>query len=449
MKVYVISKNTPIGILEENEYGLITFEYLDSVTKNDYLPGLNKNKTNSQKLLFPIFDALLPEDGKVDAIKSTYDVAYEIEVLLHLESIHGAFTFLSEENYATYTPSKFVEIDFLRDKKKILDSDYSFPNLLDYTIDIEDNSLYETVERKGKVIGLSGFQNKFSIHINNATTTITQCEDSNYFMKPYNKSYAVYNFKTAKTKLYAPYLALNEHLFMTMARDLGFDVPWNALIKDKIDFHYVIKRFDRFKGSSIEHYDLGALMGLHSSDKYNPTYEKIFRVLREKLDDTELLKAFKFIVFSAVIGHGDLHAKNISVIRSNNKRDIEIRYLFSPLYDVSTTGIYKDLKGKDLGLKLDGHDKKIKLKQFLAFGKTLGFNKEVLMVEIDQVVDYFVNRFNDYIMALPESVQLLPFTISRYSKRTLKEIFMRYYKERIDYINEYIKKVIARPKDIF
>jgi len=445
----VINRNRPIGILEEHEDGLIRFGYFNLVTKNDYLPGLDKKKTNSSELLFPVFEALLPEDGKVDTIKSTYGTTYEIEVLLHLESIHGAFTFLSEEDYSTYTPSKFIEIDFIRDKEEILDSNYTFPNILDYAIDIEDESLYRTIERKGKVIGLSGFQNKFSVHIDNATTTITQGEDSNYFMKPYNRSYAIYNFRAAKTELYAPYLALNEHLFMTMARDLGFDVPWSALIKHGIDFHYVIKRFDRLNDSSIEHYDLGALLGLHSGDKYTPTYETIFSVLRDKLDATELLKAFKFIVFSALIGHGDLHAKNISIIRSSNKRDAKIKYFLSPLYDVSTTGIYKDLKGKDIGLKIDGNNKKIKLKQFLAFGETLGFSEEVLMVEINHVVDYFVNHFNDYITALPESVQVLPFSINKYSKKTLKEIFQKYYNERIKYINENIKKVVDRPEDIF
>ena len=64
------------------------------------------------------------------------------------------------------------------------------------------------------------------------------------FTKSYSKYYTTY-VPNDKERSYIPYLLINEHLFMTLARDFGFSVQYNAIIKHSSDYHYIIKRFDR------------------------------------------------------------------------------------------------------------------------------------------------------------------------------------------------------------
>ena len=344
MKLYVIEKNRLLGILHEDDKGYITFKYSPTIDKSEYLPSLEKKENKTKDTLPPIFEALLSEGGKIDTIKVKHGTRYTIEVLLYLKGIHGSFQFLNEKKFSHFKESSHSEIIFKRDKTAILDSQYAFPNILEYSLDIDREILSEHGKIDIKVMGLSGYQNKFGVKLNHDLQKITHDDDSNYFMKPYNPEYITYNFKALKTTAYIPFLAINEHLFMTMARDIGFDVPWSAIVQDGKDFHYIIKRFDRYNNASIDHCDAGVLMNLLSGEKYKPTFEKLFVALKEHLSMQELFKAYKFIIFSIIIAHGDLHAKNISIIRSHNQIKGDLEYFLAPLYDVSTTCLYKSVK---------------------------------------------------------------------------------------------------------
>ncbi len=69
-------------------------------------------------------------------------------------------------------------------------------------------------------------------------------EASHYFIKPYHPSRA-----HPESEYYLPHLAINEHLFMSFAKnELGFDVPWNGIIKNPTDeeYHYIVKRYDKY-----------------------------------------------------------------------------------------------------------------------------------------------------------------------------------------------------------
>ena len=172
----------------------------------------------------------------------------------------------------------------------------------DYTLNIDTNILYPTELVNSKVIGLSGFQYKFSVIIDETTKTITHdsSKSSNYFMKPFSKYQSIYNFKD-KDKSYIPYLLINEHLFMTLARDFGFKVPYNGIIKNEMDYHYIIKRYDRYSDTKIDHTEILTLMDKVSTEKYNINMQELFKTAQKYIDEVEQLLLFKFIIFSVVI----------------------------------------------------------------------------------------------------------------------------------------------------
>ena len=54
---------------------------------------------------------------------------------------------------------------------------------------------------------------------------------------------------------------------MSLARDFGFSVPYNGIIKHDSDYHYIIKRFDRHGELKIDH-EILTLMNKNSDQKY-------------------------------------------------------------------------------------------------------------------------------------------------------------------------------------
>ncbi len=435
--IYVIKNNLPLGILTQSSDGVITFEYLDFVPEEQYLGSLSK-KINTSNVLFPIFENMIPEHDQKILLESQYGITNSIDILLHLENIHGTYEFYSQEEFEAYRPLETFE-KFVYNEKidEILDNNYEFPNILkDYQLNISNETLYPEGITKGKVIGLSGFQYKFSILINKEDKTITHDSGklSNCFMKPYNRHYSHYDYKD-KDRSYIPYLLINEHLFMTLARDFGFKVPYNGIIKHEIDYHYFIKRFDRYNDSKIDHTELLTLMNKISTEKYKVTMQEVFETAKEYLNNEDQIILFKFIIFSVVIGHGDLHAKNLSLINVSNHSNEENKQL-SPFYDISTTKIYKGIMDRDIGLKIINKTKNIDRQMLLKFADVIKIDKNIAIDLINEVYSQFKDTFLMYVEKLPNEIKGLTFYHGRYSKGTLDAVLRKYYKNRLEFIEE-------------
>ena len=185
---------------------------------------------------------------------------------------------------------------------------------------------------------------------------------------------------------------INEHLFMSLALDFGFSIPYNAIIKHGSDYHYIIKRFDRYGELKIDHHELLTLMNKNSDQKYKVTMKDVMETAKEYISKEQLVELYRFIVFSVVIGHGDLHAKNISLIYSSNKFDEKTMQL-SPFYDISTTKIYKDTKINDVGLKIGNKTSKIKKVDLLQLASWIDI--EVTLAEnlVEQTSKQFIDSF--------------------------------------------------------
>ena len=110
----------------------------------------------------------------------------------------------------------------------------------------------------------------------------------------------------------------NENLCMNIALTFGIEVPPHGLLP-LIDgkLAYVVIRFDRLDdGSKLQQEDFQQLLDTH--DKYDGSYERIAKFIKKHSGDpdTDLMKLYERAILFFVIGNGDAHLKNFSLIRN-------------------------------------------------------------------------------------------------------------------------------------
>ena len=431
MLIYVYKQNKYLGELEENNNN-ITFSYSKNIDKDCYIIGI-KNAINEFDDLPLVFKNLLLENDDLININTST----KIEKLLFLNNVHGSYQF--SKNKLKLQNKKIHNYQDIKDK--ILDNNYTFPNILDYEIKISKERL--RTNNKNNIQGLSGFQHKFGIVKDDDNKIITDTtNNSNYFMKPYNEHHLNFNQNS-----YIPCLLINEHLFMTIARDLGFSVPYNAIIKGKNDYHYIIKRFDRFAQIKFDHEEFATMLGFDTNTKYDATIIEILEKARQFLSKTELKQLLSFIFYSVVISHGDLHSKNLSLIHQSNGFN-ESKKNLSPYYDISTTAIYKLTEKNDIGMRIYNKKKGIKKQDFLKLAEKFEINN--FEDEIIRISQYFIGNFQKYIDKLPDDIKNKPITQSKYNaKKSFKFILERYYRQRCKYIKHKIDANLIVEDNIF
>ena len=137
----------------------------------------------------------------------------------------------------------------------------------------------------------------------------------------------------------------NEYTMMSIARQIGIDVPDIELIPlDRIEGlpsglgtlrgpAFVIRRFDRSAHGRIHMEDFAQVFGLYPDDKYDKaSYRKIAAVLGIETDDTSISQFIRRLVFSTLIGNADMHLKNWTLIYPDRRRAV-----LSPAYDLLST----------------------------------------------------------------------------------------------------------------
>ncbi len=131
-----------------------------------------------------------------------------------------------------------------------------------------------------------------------------------------------------------PGLAANELACMTLARRCGLRVP-RAQIHDGI---YIVERFDRFgighgSWSKLHVEDMLQVMNLFPSSKYGVDFVEICQEMeRLGVSPAGILETIRLYAFSYMVGNGELHAKNVSLVRKPDGQ-----WAPSPAYDIVST----------------------------------------------------------------------------------------------------------------
>ena len=145
----------------------------------------------------------------------------------------------------------------------------------------------------------------------------------------------------------------NEFSMMTLAKMIGMDVPNINLIDiDAINGMpegigelkgqaLAVSRFDRTTEGAVHTEDFAQVFGVFPDDKYKrASYASIGRVIGTETGDAGTAEYIRRLVFSALIGNGDMHLKNWSLIYPDRRTAA-----LSPAYDFVSTIAY--IEGED------------------------------------------------------------------------------------------------------
>ncbi len=159
-----------------------------------------------------------------------------------------------------------------------------------------------------------------------------------------------------------PGLPTNEFAIMRLAKAIGIDVPEVELWpRDDIDdlgpgvwtsgepLAYVVRRFDRSPGGRIHIEDFAQVLGRFGAGegKYRSTVETVAAIAYRGRDRASLREMVRRSVFNLLVGNGDAHLKNWSLIYPDRR----VARL-SPAYDLVCTAAYPN--HADLGLPFFG-----------------------------------------------------------------------------------------------
>ena len=138
----------------------------------------------------------------------------------------------------------------------------------------------------------------------------------------------------------------NEFSMMMLARMIGINVPAIDLVDVKAignlpsgvdrlgDKAFIIERFDRRDdGSSVHIEDFAQVYGVYPEDKYKKaSYRNIASVIATESDHADVVEFIRRLTFNTLIGNGDMHLKNWSLIYPDQRCA-----RLSPAYDFVST----------------------------------------------------------------------------------------------------------------
>jgi serine/threonine-protein kinase HipA len=184
-----------------------------------------------------------------------------------------------------------------------------------------------------------------------------------------------------------PLIVENEHFFMGMAAACGLRVATTSLIHDaKNQSALLVTRFDRDGSIRIAQEDACQVAGMYPASKYRIKTETAIKALAgacgrgggsEKIAVLELLKV---VVFSWLIGNGDLHGKNMSIYNPKGAWEP------TPAYDLLTTQPYTGWKDP-MALNLYGRANRLTRANFIEAAKHLGLRERATAAMINQIID--------------------------------------------------------------
>jgi len=393
----------------------------------------------SQESCFVDFEESLPEGIDRKILIDKVGNATEFFLLAHNDYSKNDLIFSTEalEFISPLKPQRY-----LASQEKILGKN-KFPNILKYTIDIDDVSLFPTLHiadleelKHIRTMSLSGYQHKLQVVIDNDTIrTPKNGEDANYFIKPYDPIKA-----DEHSEYYFPHIAINEHLHMSFAKnELGFDVPMSGIFKRESDreYHYFIKYFDRIGSYKFQKKEFATFMGLHSDNKYKTSSEKLFEtasLVFPRVGDR--LRMVEYYFYSFVIRHEDMHTKNISAIYDNDK------IFLAPLYDIASTGFYSGIRNFESHLTINGKQTNIRFNDFLSLVAKAKVDKNDFKESATKILKTYVQKMPSYIKRIAklenrdffikEKPNAQDKKVKIKTKSTLDEVMMRHFFDRCE-----------------
>lgn len=149
-----------------------------------------------------------------------------------------------------------------------------------------------------------------------------------------------------------PFVALNEHLCMQVARRI---MPTAHTQVSDDGQALVVHRFD-VDDNGQPHWgmeDFCSLLGLRPAAKYDTTWERIAKAVRDHVPGAQRLETFRqlatTLLLTYALRNADCHAKNLALLYTS-RADVHL----SPTYDMLTTSVYAGFQHNPPGIEFMG-----------------------------------------------------------------------------------------------
>ena len=142
-----------------------------------------------------------------------------------------------------------------------------------------------------------------------------------------------------------PHVPENEYSMMTLAEKVGIEVPRVELIEvgdignlpDGLEqigpLAFLIQRFDRSESGAVHIEDFAQVFDVYPADKYKKaSCRNLLSVIASESGDDDVAEFIRRLTFNVLIGNGDMHLKNWSLIYRDRRQA-----RLSPAYDFLST----------------------------------------------------------------------------------------------------------------
>ena len=208
-------------------------------------------------------------------------------------------------------------------------------------------------------------------------------------------------------------LPVVEWVAMELGRAAGFETPATALaaMPDQMPPALVVERFDIREGPDDSRMlaleDMCSVLDMPPSAKYDSTMERVARAVRplSTEPDDDLRMIVRRALFAWLIADGDMHLKNMALLKIAEPRDKRFRSVrLAPLYDAVTTRVFPKLKHDRLALKINGKDDKLRRADFRALATTAGLR----VLDADAAIDEMLARLSSAVnrISMPKALTL-------------------------------------------
>ncbi len=200
---------------------------------------------------------------------------------------------------------------------------------------------------------------------------------------------------------------LNEFTMMSLAGAVGIDVPAirmvgkselagvpaSAWLSNETEA-YAVSRFDRTaNGGRIHIEDFAQVRGFYPDDKYVGAFDTVAALVYRNRQSNELQEFVRRLTLNLLIGNGDAHLKNWSLIYRDGRRPA-----LAPAYDLVCTACYVKVPDReDFGLKLSGTKvmERIDIRSFERLQDRLNAHNVEVAATVHETVTRFHSAWSD------------------------------------------------------
>lgn len=251
-------------------------------------------------------------------------------------------------------------------------------------------------------MSISGVQPKLSVRLDKKLGEIVLAmEKGGYILKPQLQQF--------------PNIPENENCCMDIADNLGIDIPPQCLLPlTDGTLAYIVKRFDRRGPVKIHQEEFFQI--LEKKDKYQGSIEQIGKKLVEisAVPGLDVQLFFERVVFNFLIGNGDAHFKNFSVLYHGQDG-----LRLSPAYDLVSSNLVIPNE-QDSALTVNGKKNNLSRKDFDTLADLLEIPPRVRYEKFEGKMGQVMRVVKSSLMPVEFKEKLAEILTSRYARIQIK-----------------------------